>query len=72
MSCKIVADVIDDGIISGRVTGHQIHSEEARFVEIPCWLKFVGSSKNVRKLKKVLQDLDSPCVKILARGFPFS
>ena len=35
-------------------------------MEIPCRLKFAGSSRNIRKLKQVLQDLDSPCVRILS------
>ena len=48
------------GIIRGRVTSHRIHSEEAGSMEIPRRLKFAGSSRNIRKLKKVLQDLDSP------------
>ena len=61
-----------DGKISGRVTVCRIHSEEAGGMEISCRLKFAGSSRNIRKLKQVLQDLDSPCVRILALGFLFS
>ena len=55
-----------DGKISGRVTGRRIHSEEAGGMEIPCRLKFAGSSRNIRRLKQVLQDLDSPSVRILS------
>ena len=61
-----------DGKVSERVTGRRIHSEEAGGMEIPCRLKFAGSSRNIRKWKKVLQDLGFPCVRILALGFPFS
>ena len=38
-------------------------------MEIPCRLKFAGSSRNIRKMKQDLQDLDSPCVIIFALGF---
>ena len=57
------------GKISGRVTSRRIHSEEAGGMDIPCRLKFAGSSRNIKKLKQVLQNLDCPCASFArARG----
>ena len=55
-----------EGKINGEVTGHQKQSEEAGGMEIPCRLKFTGSSRNIQKLKRILRDLNSPAVRIIS------
>ncbi len=55
-----------EGKIIGEVTGRRLHSEEAGGMEIPCRLKFTGSARNIRKLKEVFRELNSPTVRILS------
>ena len=55
-----------NGIISDSVAGHRIHGEEAGGKEIACRLKFAGSSRNIRRLKQVVQGLGSPSVRVLS------
>ena len=55
-----------EGKISGEVAGSRVHSEEAGGLEVPCRLKLTSSSRNLRKLKEVFQQLNSPTVKIIS------
>lgn len=55
-----------DGKISGKMTGGRKYSEEAGGMEIPCELKFTGSARNVRKLKQLFTDLNSPTVVVVS------
>ena len=54
-----------NGKITGEVTGHRKCSEEAGGMEVPCRLKFTGSSRNIDKLKQVLRELNSPAMRII-------
>ena len=54
-----------DGKITGEVTGCRVHSEEAGGLEVPCRLKFTGRSRNIRKLKKVFEQLHLPTVTVI-------
>lgn len=55
-----------EGKIKGTVTGMRKHCYEAGGMEIPCQLQFTGSSRNISRLKRIFEEMDIPCVRVLS------